>query len=95
MSADSPIDGFVPWVLAGIASMIATLASAVAALTKTRFTEYSNEIAALKTRSDECEKDRTVLFAKHAVLEEKIDHLQSKLSSIDKNGTSYSHKERE
>lgn len=93
MSDASSVDGFIPWVLAGIASMIATLASAVAALTKTRFAEYSKEITELKTRSDACEKDRTELFAKTARLEEKVENLQSKLSMIDANGTKFSHKD--
>jgi septal ring factor EnvC (AmiA/AmiB activator) len=95
MSDSSSVDGFVPWVLAGIASMIATLASAVAALTKTRFAEYSKEITELKTRSDACEKDRSELFAKTARLEEKVEHLQSKLSMIDANGTRHSQLEKQ
>lgn len=91
MSESSPIDGIVPWVLAGIASMIATLASAVTYLARKIVTDNANEIAELKSRSEKCEEDRSCLFAKHAVLEQKVEHLQSKLASIDQNGTKYSH----
>ena len=91
----NPSDGLVPWVLAGVASMIATLTSAVTFLARKIAHDNAVEIKELKDRSSACEKDRSELFAKHAVLEHEVNSLKTKLCSIDVNGTKYSHKERE
>ena len=95
MSGDqSSITG---WVLAGLGGIVSTLAATVAFLFKLRENENSRNIAELKTelqestkRSAKCEEDRIELYTKCAVLENKIDHLESKIAKIDTDGTKYS-----
>ena len=90
--SDSPTDGFVPWVLAGIASMVAALTSGITYLARKIANDYAADIKELKERSNACEKDRSDLFAKHSVLEFEVNTLKYKLLQIDANGTEYSHK---
>lgn len=91
-------NGFVTWVIAGIAAILGVLTSTVAYLFKVSenanaqaIKELKDSNAHLETRSTACEKDRNELFAKCAVLEEKVSHLDTKLKSIDKEGTQFSH----
>lgn len=97
MSGDqSSITG---WVLAGLGGIVSTLAATVAFLFKLRENENSKNIAELKAeltesskRSAKCEEDRSILYTKCAVLESKIETLESKVSKIDVDGTKYSHR---
>jgi septal ring factor EnvC (AmiA/AmiB activator) len=91
--------GLTGWVMASVATIIASLASAVAFLFKLRENENAKNIQELKSdlqasseRSKQCEQDRAELYTKCAVLEAKMETLESKVSKIDVTGTKYSHR---
>ncbi len=91
--------GLTGWVMASVATIIASLASAVAFLFKLRENENAKNIQELKSdlqssakRSEQCEQDRAELYTKCAVLEAKMETLESKVSKIDVTGTKYSHR---
>ncbi len=94
--SDSSLMG---WVLAGVATVIATLAGAVATLFKIRENENAKAIADLKAsheltkqKSDKCEEDRNKLFTRCEVLEVKLQTVEEKLARMDVDGTQYSHR---
>jgi hypothetical protein len=86
------------WATAGVATVIATLAGVVAKLFQMRESETSKSIAELKQEvaitkasAHKCEEDRTTLFAQCEVMKYKIDNLETRISSIDRDGTKFSH----
>lgn len=86
------------WATAGVATVIATLAGVVAKLFQMRenensraISELKQEIATTKEASAKCEHDRAVLFTQCEVMKVKIDSLENRISSIDREGTKYSH----
>jgi hypothetical protein len=88
------------WMLAGIASVIATLTSTVAWLFKLRENENAkhieglkNEVATISAKADKCEVERGDLKTECALMRGKIDVLETKLAFIDVNGTKYAHKD--
>jgi chromosome segregation ATPase len=87
------------WMLAGIATVIATLSSTVAWLFKLRENENAKRLSELKSdvetinaKADKCEVEREGLKVECAVMRSKIETLEVKLERINVNGTDYSHK---
>jgi septal ring factor EnvC (AmiA/AmiB activator) len=92
---------FTGWVTAGIATILATLSSAIAFLFKLRENENAKRLAELKSdvetinaKADKCEVEREGLRVECAVMRSKIETLEVKLERIDANGTEFSHKRR-
>ena len=88
------------WMLAGIATVIAALSSAVAGLFKLRENENAkhieglkNEVATISAKADKCEVERGDLKTECALMRGKIEVLETKLAFIDVNGTKYAHKD--
>ncbi len=86
------------WVTAGIATILATLSSAVAFLFKLRENENAKRLEELKSdvetinaKADKCETEREELKVECAVMRSKIETLEIKLERINVNGTQYSH----
>lgn len=86
------------WVLAGVGGIMTVLAGAVARLFQMRESENSKAIAELKQEvavtkeaAAKCERDREKLFAACEVNKVEIAHLKEKISSIDQEGTKFSH----
>jgi anti-sigma-K factor RskA len=93
-SADSSLLG---WITAGVVSVIAALAGAVATLFKLRENENARAISELKEQvsiakeaTDKCEKDRVELFADCKLMKYEIEVLKEKINLIDKDGTQFS-----
>ena len=91
--------GLTGWVMASVATIIASLASAVAFLFRLRENENAKNIQELKSdlqasseRSKQCEQDRAELYTKCAVLEAKMETLETKVANIDVTGTKFSHR---
>jgi septal ring factor EnvC (AmiA/AmiB activator) len=87
------------WVTAGIATILATLSSAIAFLFKLRENENAKRLSELKSdvetinaKADKCEVEREGLKVECAVMRSKIETLEVKLERINVNGTDYSHK---
>lgn len=87
------------WVTAGLATILATLSSAVAFLFKLRENENAKRIEDLKTevqtigaKSDKCEEERGELKTACAIMKGELEVLKTKLAFIDVNGTKFSHK---
>ena len=79
------------WVLAGVASIIATLSTVVAFLYKRLDANNARTIAALETRCDllqkkvdECERDRLDLHRQMAKMEVKIALLEDEMKELRK-----------
>jgi len=87
------------WMLAGIATVIATLSSTVAWLFKLRENEnakhissLTEEVATIALKADKCEQERGELKIECALMKGKIELLETKLSFMDVNGTKYAHR---
>jgi hypothetical protein len=87
------------WMLAGIATVIATLSSTVAWLFKLRENEnakhissLTEEVATIGLKADKCEAERGELKIECALMKGKIELLETKLSYMDVNGTKYAHR---
>ena len=87
------------WMLAGVASVVATLASTVAWLFKLRENENAKHIASLTEevltigqKADKCEAERGELKIECALMKGKLEVLETKLSYMDVNGTKYAHR---
>lgn len=87
------------WMLAGIATVIATLSSTVAWLFKLRENEntkrladLTSEVAMISVKADKCEQERGELKIQCAVMQGKVSVLETRLSYIDSNGTKFSRK---
>jgi len=83
-----------PWLLAGVMSVIGALSSAVVYIFKRRewenteaLKELKVEVAAQRESTQKCEDERNTLFSKCAVFESQLSYLVKKVASIDKNGT--------
>ena len=79
MSADDNpmhIEDWLGWVLAGIVSIVGTLAAAVATLWARSEAKNSLAIDVLQKRSDDCDKDRTALHVEVGRLTERVEHLE-------------------
>lgn len=80
------------WFLAGIATIMASLSSAVAWLYKSQIqkfidteAELKNRVLVLETRADTCEQDRNELRVEHAKLEAKCEALERQIQEIKNN----------
>jgi hypothetical protein len=87
------------WMLAGIATVIATLSSTVAWLFRLRENENSKhisslteEVATISIKADKCEVERGELKIECALMKGKIELLETKMSFMDANGTKYAHR---
>ena len=61
------------WVLAGVGSVIATLAATVASLWKLNESKNAKAITALTERAVDCEKDRSEIKVRLARLEGRLE----------------------
>ena len=84
-------DGLSSWLLAGVASIIGTLAAVVAALWKLNESKNNAAIASLEsicagltTRVNECETDRVELRVRVAILEEQLVVQRKRIDCVDK-----------
>lgn len=92
-------DANVPWYIATGSTIIASLSAALTYLFKLLENENSRNITKLETKvdeiqkkSDECEDDRATLFSECSVLRNEVKHLQTRLQSMDVDGTKHSHR---
>ena len=90
------------WMLAGIATVIATLSSTVAWLFKLRenenakrLSDLTDEVASISVKADKCETERGELKIECAIMKGKLSVLETKLSFMDVHGTKFSHKQDE
>jgi len=95
MSPATEVSG---WLTAGIATVVATLSSAVAFLFRLRENENAkriedlkSEVSAINVKADKCEEERTELKTECALMRGKIQVLETKLAFIDANVTKFSH----
>ena len=86
------------WMLAGIATIIATLSSTVAWLFKLRenenakrITDLTDHVDIISIKADKCEEERGELKIQCAIMQGKMSVLETRLSFIDVNGTKFSH----
>lgn len=86
-----------PWLLAGVMSVIGALSSAVVYIFKRRewentetLKELKIEVAAQRLSTEKCEDERNTLFSKCAVFESQLNYLSKKVASIDRTGTQHS-----
>lgn len=84
--------GLTGWILAGVATVVSTLAGIVAYFYKQQITDYrSNEtmlkakVVDLESRADKCENDREELRIRHAVLENKHANLELRVADLEVN----------
>lgn len=91
----------IPWVLAGVGTIVSALLTGVVALFRLRevenakretenakvLDEHKTKIAHLELKSDKCEEDRSKLFAQCEVNTFEIKSLKERISLIDANGT--------
>jgi len=89
----------IPWVLAGVGTIVSALLTGVVGLFRLRETEnakvleeHKTKIAHLELKSDKCDEDRSKLFAQCEVNSFEIKSLKERITMIDANGTTYSHK---
>ena len=80
MDQDNGITG---WILAGVATVVSTLAGIVAMFYRTQISDYKSnesglrlEIGELRKRADTCEEDREQLRIKVAVMENRLDKVE-------------------
>lgn len=78
--------GITGWVLAGVGTVVTTLASLVAMFYRQQITDYKNaeadlkvEILELKKRADSCEDDREQLRINQARLEVRVATLEREI----------------
>lgn len=76
--------GLTGWILAGVGTIVSTLAGLVAMFYRQQITDYKtvevdlkSKVVTLEKRADECESDREELRIKHAVLEERVTKLEA------------------
>ena len=88
------------WMLAGVATVIATLSSTVAWLFKLRENEnakhlsnLAEEVAVISGKADKCEEERGQLKVECAIMKGKLSVLETKLAFIDVNGTKFAHRD--
>lgn len=88
------------WMLAGVATVIATLSSTVAWLFKLRENEnakhlsnLTDEVATISAKADKCEQERGELKIECAVMKGKLSVLETKLAYIDVHGTKFANKD--
>jgi hypothetical protein len=87
---DSASDnGLLGWVLAGVASMIATLSSLLVAGARAVIGDYREQIKELKAHADDCEQKHFDLNGKYSALEQQVCHLKDRVASMDSKGTKY------
>ena len=84
-------DSFTGWVLAGVASIIATLSSTLGAFAYKVIGDYREEIKELKNHARDCEAKHFDLNGKYSAIEQELCFLRDQVKKIDKNGTQYSH----
>jgi len=84
MHEENGLPGITGWVLAGIATIIATLSGIVQMFYRTQIADYKANIlalekttAALTVRADKCEDEREELRVRYAVLEQRVSELES------------------
>jgi uncharacterized protein YlxW (UPF0749 family) len=70
-------DDWLGWILGGIVSVIAALATAVTTLWSRSEVRNAEAIKELEKQVAECEKDRRALFGRVERLEEKVSHFET------------------
>jgi len=92
-----------PWLLAGVMSVIGTLSTALVYIFKRKEWENTEtlkelkvevavqkiEITAQRKSTEKCEEERNSLFSKCAVFENQLEWLTKKIAFIDKTGTQH------
>lgn len=89
---DAPSDfSLLSWLLAGVATVIGTLASVIGlqykrneSLNAQECKRNAQEIAELKVRAESCEKDRLGLSIECATIRSRAEHLESRLHDLEK-----------
>lgn len=84
--------GLTGWILAGVGTVVSSLAGIVAYFYKQQIADYkANEVTLkakvidLEARADKCEDDREELRIKHAVLETKHASLEMRVADLEVN----------
>lgn len=95
----SETSGLTGWVLAGIGAIVSTLLTGVVTLFRMResenaqaITKLEQNLATINGKADKCEEDRHLLFTSCEVMKIKLDVLEKRICSIDKNGTDFARK---
>lgn len=92
MTMDSASDnGLLGWVLAGVASIIASLSSLIVMGARQVLGDYRDQIKVLTAHAEDCEQKHFDLNGKFAALTEQVSHLKSQVCNIDNKGTKYAH----
>jgi hypothetical protein len=89
---DAPQDvSLFTWVLAGIATVIGTLASVIGlqykkneSLNAQEILRNKEEISELKVKAENCEKDRLTLSVECATIRSRAEHLETRLHDLEK-----------
>lgn len=89
---NSEQQSFTGWVLAGVASIIATLSSTLGAFAYKVIGDYREEIKELKQHAKECESKHFELNGKYSAIERELCYLRNEVKQIDKNGTEFGRK---
>ena len=78
------VESYVSWVLAGTASVVATLAAAVASLWKVNEARNNKIIEDLKADIQECKDDRERIRDRADKLSDEIARLEVRLAQLEK-----------
>lgn len=78
--------GITGWILAGVATIVSTLAGLVAMFYRTQISDYKlnesslrSEVSELRKRADICEADRETLRIDLAVMKTRIDRVEKEV----------------
>lgn len=77
------VEDYVSWVLAGVASVIATLATAVASLWKINEARNSRQIEELKADVKDCKDDREMIRNRADELSDEVAGLKVRLAFLE------------
>jgi uncharacterized protein YlxW (UPF0749 family) len=79
-------EGLTGWILAGVGTIVSTLAGLVAMFYRTQIADYKAnesglrvEVVELRKRADTCEEDREQLRIKVAVMDARLDKVEQEV----------------